>query len=132
MILKDAHFTVDGVDLSAFVKQLSFDRSVEIQENTTMGSNSRTKEPGLMDASGSVTFKQDYAVGTVDDTLHGLMAQVVSFEIRPKAAAVSTTNPSFTGNLIVTSYNPVAGGVGESQEATLSFEMTGDITRATA
>ena len=96
MILKDAHFTVDGVDLSAFVKQLSFDRSVEIQENTTMGSNSRTKEPGLMDASGSVTFKQDYAVGTVDDTLHGLMAQVVSFEIRPKAAAVSTTNPSFS------------------------------------
>ena len=132
MILKNAHFTVDGTDLSGNVKQLSFDRTVETQDDTTMGNDSRTKEAGLQDASGSITFKQDFSAGSVDDTISALLGSLVAFAIRPDNAAVSATNPEWQGTLIVTSYNPVAGGVGESQEATINFDVTGDVTRAVA
>lgn len=132
MILKNAYFSIDGVDLSDKVKQLSFDRSIEVQDTTTMGSNSRTKEPGLKDASGSVTFLQGYGAGSVEATLDAAFGEIVPFEFRAKNDAVSADNPSFTGNLIITSLNPVAGGVGESQEAPINFDVTGDVTRATA
>lgn len=130
MILKDVHFSIGGNDLTGYVKQLSFDQSVEVQDNTTMGSNSRTKEPGLKDASGSVTFKQDFSA--VDAVLSSAMGSTVDFAFRQQNEAVSLTNPEFSGQMIISAYNPIAGGVGESQEATISFDVTGDVTRATA
>ena len=52
--------------------------------------------------------------------------------IKPVAASVSSTNPSYSCTGILESYNPVAGTVGDQALATATFASASALTRATS
>jgi len=121
VIFKDAYFTINSVDLSDHVKSLTLNYEAETQDDTAMGDDTRSMLGGLKNWSASVEFHQDYAVGEVDVTIFSLVGTSTAIEIRPTSAVVSATNPSYTGNGMVTTYSPVSGAVGDVLPATIEL-----------
>lgn len=131
-VLKNAHVSIDAVDLSDHVREIRLPRGVEALDDTVMGDDTRSEGPGLLTWGGTITFTQDYAAGSVDATLNAAVGTVVAVIFRPDAAAVGVTNPEWTGNALVKSYDPISGAVGDHLECTVELGAAGDIARATS
>lgn len=133
LVLKNAYVSLNAVDLSDHVRAVTINYEAEIQDKTVMGATGRGKIAGLTNASFDITFAQDYAAGEVDATLHTLVgAAAFAFIIKPNGDTTGVTNPKFTGNCVLASYNPVSGSVGDLAEAQATFEVDGALGRATS
>lgn len=132
---KNAFFEFTAVDLSAHVRSVSLTPTKDSPEETAMGDDSREFRPdGLRNATITVEWNSDDAAGAVSATLwaHYIADTLGAFEIRPSQAAVGVTNPKYTGNAVLTSDVPVGGSVGDLQTGSSTFQVSGDVTRATA
>lgn len=133
LVLTDASVTVAGTDLSDHVQSVTLNYSADEVEDTNMGDDTHVFMAGtLKNWSLEVEFSQDYAASEVDATLFSAVGTSVALVVKPTSAAVSSTNPSFSGNGILTSYNPVGGSVGEKSVASATFQPAGSLTRATS
>lgn len=135
LVLTDASLTVNGVDLSDHVQTVTVQMDSEDLDATAMGATSRSHRAGLRDDRFTATFFQDYATGETDATLSPLIGSTGFTVIaKPTSAAVSATNPSYTGVCILLTYQPIAGTVGEMSMTEVEFPMAegSKITRATA
>lgn len=122
-VLKDAFVKIAGVDLSNHVKQVTVNYSAELKDKTAMNMAGRAKLPGLLDYSLDIQLFQDFANASVDQTVFSLVGTQCNFEVRPTSANASVTNPKYTGNGVVESYQPVAGTVGD--EALTAVKIMG-------
>lgn len=137
---KKTGFKIDNsggtlTDISAYVNEASLSRSIETAEVTVFGNSAKQYITGLSDGTISISGSFDSAsASTVDGVLSGILGQdaTVTFELIPNnATAVSATNPKYTGESIMTSYE-VSASVGEAVTFSAEFQCTGTITRATA
>ena len=89
---------------------------------------------GLKNATFSATFKGDYAAAAVDDTLATIYdaTSTVTFALLPNGGTPSTSNPEYSGACILTDYTPITGSVGDLATTPASFQVSGDVTRATS
>ena len=131
-ILRDASVVVNSVDLSDHVESVEVQMGRDDVTNTSMGAQGVGRLPGLRDESFTVTWHQDFAASKVDATLTGLYTAGTSHTVVVKAtsAAVSATNPSWTGTCYLLDYPPVSGSVGDSATSDTTFVVDGIITRA--
>lgn len=125
---------VGGVDLSAFVNNVSLSSSADAIETTSFSSGgARERISGLKDNSVTIDFMQDFAAASVEATIYPLIGSTaVAFEVLANGTVASATNPKYTGSLIVTDWTPVAGAVGELLTASVTWPISGAITKATA
>lgn len=136
---KKSKFSIDNaagtlIDISAYCEEVTLSNEIDTAETSTFGSTYKTYVTGLIGASLSVSGRFDAAgATTVDSVLGGILGQEASltFEYQPSNAAVSVTNPKYTGECICTSYE-VSGGVGDMVGFSAEFQITGAVTRATA
>ena len=113
LIYSDADLNLNGVDLSDHVKSLTINYESEAQDDTAMGDTTRSSKGGLLNWSVSVEFHQDFAASEVDVTIFPIVGNSVPVIIKPTSAAVSATNPAYTGNGMITTYTPLSGAVGD-------------------
>lgn len=132
LTLTDAYLSVAANDVSSWVTSITISHTANIQENTAMGSTFISRIGGLQDWSVSVEFNQDYAASNLDSILSPLVNTSVALVIRPTSGAVSTSNPEWTGNAFLESYEPIGGSVGDVATAPVNFVGNGTLTRATA
>lgn len=133
LALVDTYVELNSVDMSAFVTAVELDAEVVDLTTTNFGSGGWDERiGGLKSGTLQISFNDDFAATTVDDRLWPLFGTVVTFEIRPTAAAVGTTNPSYTGSVLVNELSPVAGSVGDLATQDLTWPVSGVVTRATA
>ena len=124
---------IGGVDLSAYVSSVSLSSSADAVETTSFASGgARERTGGLKDNSLTVSFMQDFAASTVEPTIYPLIGGTASFEVLANGTSATSTNPKYTGTLLVTEWTPVAGAVGELLTADVTWPITGAITKATA
>jgi hypothetical protein len=124
---------VGGVDLSSYVASVNLTSNVAEVGTTTFASGGVVERVGgLKDNSLQVSFMQDFAAAAVEATIYPLIGGTASFEVIPNGTSVSSSNPRFTGSVLVTSWSPVAGAVGELLTADVTWPITGAITKATA
>jgi len=136
---KTAKFEIDSaagtpVDISAYCNDVSLSRDIETAETSNFGSSAKTYVIGLTDGSFSVSGQFDAAgASTVDPVLAGLIGLEASstFAFTPGGGNASATNPKYTGECYLTSYE-VSAGVGDVVAFSASFQCTGAITRAVA
>lgn len=138
---KTASFKIDNssgtlTDISGYCDEVSISRSFETGETTTFGASGSAKTyiMGLTDATISVSGKFDAASSsTVDGVLSGVFGQAssISFEYKASNAATSATNPAYTGESFLTSYQ-VSAPVGDVVSFSAEFQVTGPVTRATS
>ena len=133
-VLKDAHLTIDSVDVSDHIVSITTTLEQAAVPDTNMGDDSDEFLTGLKNGNFTVNFSQDFAASEVDATLWSIYDgdAAVAFVIKPTSDAVAATNPSYTGNCILTSYSPIDGSVGDKAGAPVSFQVTGDVTRNTS
>ena len=63
----------------------------------------------------------------------GLLGTQVAFEIRPAStAAVGSSNPKYSGTLLVTEYAPVDSAVGDLATFSTTWPTVGTVSRGTA
>lgn len=115
------------------VKSATLTLEAAALDATAMGDTWVENIGGLKSGTLAITFNDDFAASNVDALLWGYFntGTAITFEIRPTDSAVSATNPKYTGSVLPTQFG-LGGAVGELAAKTVSFPVTGAVTRATA
>ena len=134
IVLTDAYVKINNTDLSDHINSVEIAQSFDSVETTAFGDSGRTRTGGLEDSSITLSFHQDFASSSVDQTISPLVGGTAAFEIRAvgTATAVSATNPKWTGTVLVTEWNPLSGAVGELSTADVTWPVSGQVARGTA
>ncbi len=132
LVLTNAFVEIAGVDLSASVAEVQVNRQTEMVDNTAMGDTFRSFLTGLQTWNMEIEFHQDYAAGNVHATIWPILSCQTCFEIRPVNACTTVANPSWTGNMVIESYPPIGGRVGELLDTRMTARSVGgEITEST-
>lgn len=132
VVLTDAEFNWNSVDLSAFTKSVTVNYEAEMQDETAMGDTTRINLAGLKIWSMDVALINDEAASAVAQTLFADVGVSRTVLIRPSSAAVSATNPNYTGSGILQSVSPVSGSVGDLNQGSIRIVSAGALSRATS
>lgn len=131
-VATDYDITIGGTDFSTSLAAVTLDVSADEQETTAFGATFRSRIGGLKDASVSLDFHQDFGAASVDATLFPLIGGTAEIVIKPTSSSVSATNPSYTFTALVTQYQPFASNVGDLATLSVTWPVTGAVTRGTA
>ncbi len=129
---QDYKITVGTANLSTSLASVTLDITADEVETTAFGSNYRTRIGGLRDASVSLDFHQDFGAGAVDALLFPLLGSTVAVKIVPTSGTITATNPEYSMDCLVTQYQPFAGAVGDLATLSVTWPVSGAVTRATA
>ena len=83
---------------------------------------------GLKSGSLALEFMDDVADNDVDEELFALLGTAVAFTLKAATGAISAANPEYQGSVLVTSHS-LGGSVGELAKKSLTFPLTGAVTR---
>ena len=128
----DFDITIGGTDFSDSLAAVTLDISREQLEITAFGDSARRYIGGLQDSSVTLSFHQDFASGSVDETIFSNLGGTVAIVIKPTSGSVSSSNPSYSFNALVVQSTPFSSNVGDLATMDLTFPVDGAITRGTA
>ena len=133
IVLTNAYISVGGVDLSDLVASVTLNETFDVVETTAFSSTAaKTRVAGLEDNSITLEFHQDYATGEVEQTIYPLLGTAAAVIVKPNGSSTSAFNPSYTCSAIISEWTPINGAVGELASASVTWTVTGAITKAVA
>lgn len=133
-IIQNPTIIIAGGTVSANVAQATLTISSNEIDASNFGGNGWSEIiGGIKSGSLTLTWHNDYAAGGIDSILSPLVGGTAAFEIRPAGtAAAGSSNPKYTGTILVTEYSPIDAAVGDLSAFTATWPTTGAITRGTA
>ena len=131
-VATDYKVTINGTNLSTSLASVELPIEIDEQETTAFGSEWRTRIAGLKSGSITLEFHQDFAAGAIDATLWPLLGTNATVVVVPTSGTITASNPSYTGTFLVTQYTPYASTVGDLATVSVSWPLSGALTRATA
>jgi len=123
--------TIGGTPFTSSLAAVSLDIESDEQETTAFGSTFRTRIGGLKNASATFDFHQDFAASSVDETLFSNLGGTVAVTIKPTAGSVTSSNPIYSFNCLVTQTQPFANSVGDLATMSVTWPVDGAVTRGT-
>jgi hypothetical protein len=132
IVLTDAKVTINSVVLSSSISSITIDTKDDIIETTGFGSTAKTRVAGLADNSVTLDFFQDFAAAATEATIYPLLGSTTTVVIQPASTSVSTTNPTYTFTALVSEWQPLKGGIGQLATASVTWPISGSITKATS
>jgi len=131
IVLTNAFISVGGVDLSDLVASVTLNETFDVVETTAFSSTAaKTRVAGLEDNSITLEFHQDYATSEVEQTIYPLLGTPAAVIVKPNGSATGAFNPSYTCSAIISEWTPINGSVGELATASVTWPVTGAITKA--
>ena len=127
----DYKITVAGVDFSTNLNSVELSQEADDLETTAFGQSWRSRIGGLNNASITLNFMQDFAAGSVDATLNPLLGSIATVVIQSASGTVSATQPKYTATCLVTAYSPFASSVGDIATLSVTWPVSGTVTRGT-
>jgi hypothetical protein len=135
IVLTDVKCTINGVNLSDHIASVTLNTGTDIVETTAFSSTAaKTRVGGLQDNSVTLEFHQDFASNNVEATINGstsLVGTVTTVVVSP-TSTVSATSPSYSFSALVAEWTPLSGSVGELSTASVTWPISGAITKATS
>jgi hypothetical protein len=132
IVLTDAKVTINSVNLSDHINNITLETKDDIIETTAFGGTAKTRVAGLADNQVTLDFHQDFAAANVEATIYPLLGQTTTIVVQPTSAVVSATNPTYTFSAVIVDWTPLKAGVGQLATASVTFPITGTITKAVA
>lgn len=133
LVLQNAYILLAANDISDHCSKIGFEVEAAELDSTTFGSSGwESLELGLKKGSISLAIKHDFVAGNIDSIMWPLVGTKVAIVIKAVNAAVSTSNPSFTGTVAISKWSPINGDVGALGETEVQWRTSGAVTRATA
>ena len=131
-VATDYKITINGTNFSTSLASVELPIEVEEQETPAFGSSWITRIAVLRSGSITLEFHQDFAAAAIDATLFPLLGTNATVVVVPTSGTVTSTNPSYAGEFLVTSYTPFNSTVGDLATVSITWPLTGALTRATA
>jgi hypothetical protein len=128
----DYSISINGTSFSTSLNSAELSIESDDLETTAFGGEWRTRIGGLKSGSLTLSFMQDFGVGSVDATLYPLLNTAATVVIKPTSGTVTATNPSYTALCLVNQYSPFASSVGDIATLSVTWPVSGTVTRATA
>lgn len=136
IVLTDASVTINSVNLSDHIASITINESTDVVETTAFSSTAaKTRVAGLKDNSVTIEFHQDFAASSVEATINGtssLLGTLTTIVVKPTSSAVGATNPSYTFSALVSEWTSLNGSVGELSTASVTWPISGAVTKAVA
>lgn len=124
-----------NVDLSTYVQSATLTRNWDALDISAMGDGGHRYAAGLESSTLAIDFLNDDGATGVLQTLNGFTtsgATTVYFKmIQDTSAAISASNPVYTGQIFVNSVTPINGATGDIRVQSLSFDCSGTTAIAT-
>jgi hypothetical protein len=130
LVLTNSNVVLGGTDISSYVASITLSISVNEVETTSFGTGAVTRVGGLQDNSVTLDLHQDYSA--IEGLAYPLIGSTTSLVIKPNGTAVGTANPSYTMTPLVTEWTPVNGAVGELATISVTWPISGTVTKAVA
>lgn len=132
-VVTGTYVTLNGSDISDSTARAELVINAAEVDTTDFGSNGWTEIIGGL-KSGSVTldFHSDFGAGGISNLLSDLVGTIGTVTINPTGTAVSSSNPTWTAPVMISSFSPVAGAVGDLATFSVTFPTSGEVTYATA
>jgi hypothetical protein len=134
VVLTNPRVTLDGVNLSDHITSLSINTNYDLVEVTQIGDIAKKMVAGLEENTVTFEFQQDFDIalnGGVDAVIYPNRGLKIACTVRPRDAAISTTNPEYQFEVIVSQWSPLSGGVGELATTQVQWPIFGEITKDT-
>ena len=121
--------TLNSVDYSDHLKSATLTVDAARLDTTDFASAGWVEViGGLKSGSLALEFMDDVADNDVDEELFALLGTAVAFTLKAATGAISAANPEYQGSVLVTSHS-LGGSVGELAKKSLTFPLTGAVTR---
>lgn len=124
--------TVNSVDISDWVSSATLNRNWDELEVTAMGDTGHKYVAGLEASSVTLDFFNDFATSASMATVDALAGTVTTVTIKPTSAATSATNPLYTFSALINGITPVNGSVADLATSSVTWNVSGAITKTTA
>lgn len=134
-VLKECQIVVNGVNFSDHTDSVEISMKKKAIDTTNFSGGGTEVTAGLKTDTFVINFQQDFNAAEVDATLYPLYDDEIEFTVavRPQTAAISTTNPEYSGTCVLLEYTPLSGKVGELSAIKTTFNaQRAGITRATS
>lgn len=132
--IKEPKVTLNGTanDVSSSARQAVITLEVDDVETTSFGSAGwKERIGGLKGGTVQVEWVDDVAAGAIDATIFSLFGGTAAMTVRPGGtAAVGTSNPEYSFTVLV-NQTSVGGAVGDLATKSVTWPITGAITRGT-
>ena len=124
--------TVNAVDLSTLVSNVTINRSFDELEVTALGDSGHRMVKGLEASSITIDFFNDAESAKTLQTLNSTWGTNTTVTFKQTSAAVSATNPLYTMTCLVNNTTPVNGAVGDLSTQSVTWNVSGTIAITTA
>ena len=126
IVLTNVAVTFGTTDISSYVTSVTLGSTYDVVETTAFGNTARTRVAGLADNSVAVEFNQDYAAGALEAVIYPTLGTAVSITVRP----VAGTTPAYSFSALISEWTPLNGAVGELATASVTWPISGTITKS--
>lgn len=131
-IIQDPIVVLSGGTVTTLCKSATINIEVDEQDTTAFGGNGWKSMIGGLKG-GSVDFEFMNDVALIDAVIWPLIGGTAAVKIRPGGGtAIGTANPEYQFTVNILQYQPISGAVGDLATTSVSFPITGAVTRATA
>lgn len=126
--------TFNGTDISSSCARAELVINAAEVDVTDFGSAGWTEViGGLKSGQVSLDFHSDFGAGAISTLLADKVGTIGTVTvIAANGTAASATTPLYTANVLVNSFTPVAGAVGDLSTFSVTFPTSGAVTFATA
>lgn len=131
LVLTNASVVFGSTDLSTYISSITLNSTFDIVETTAFGNTAKTRVAGLADNSVTFEFHQDYATSAVEQTIYPLLGTAVSVVAKPVAGTTTAVNPQYQFSTLISEWTPLNGSVGELATASVTWPISGAITKTT-
>jgi hypothetical protein len=126
IVLTNVAVTFGATDISSYVTSVTLGSTYDVVETTAFGNTARTRVAGLADNSVALEFNQDYAGGALESVIYPTLGTAVSITVRP----VAGTTPAYSFSALISEWTPLNGAVGELATASVTWPISGTITKS--
>jgi hypothetical protein len=136
IVLTNVLVQVGGIDLSDHVASVSLATTYDVLETTAFaGGNvpaaAKSRIAGLADNSITLEFHQDFASGDVEQTIYPLLGTVAEVRVKPNTSGANAPdNPEYIAQAVISEWTPLNGAVGELATASVTWSISGAITKS--
>jgi len=126
--------TLNGTDVSSSCARAELVINAAEVTTTDFGSAGWTEViGGLKSGTVSLDFHSDFGASAISNTFQSLVGTIGTVVlIAANGTAASATTPAYTATVLINSFTPVSGAVGDLSTFSVSFPTTGAVTYATA
>jgi len=126
--------SLNGSDISSSCARAELVINAAEVTTTDFGSAGWTEViGGLKSGQVSLDFHSDFGSGAVSALFQDLVGTIGTVVlIAANGTAASATTPSYTAEVLINSFTPIAGAVGDLSTFSVTFPTTGEVSYATA